>query len=103
MSNLSSNSFGFVNKINLSDIPNIKKEKIYSFINENQIKLNKDENGDSFAMVKFENLDNSNSNTIKNKDFSKKNNTIISAEILAKIYYKFISLVKPMVGIRAKK
>ena len=103
MSNLSSNSFGFVNKINLSDIPNIKKEKIYSFINENQIKLNKDENGDSFAMVKFENLDNSNSNTIKNKDYSKKNNTIISAELLAKIYYKFVSLVKPMVGIRAKK
>ena len=98
-----SSSFGFVNKINLSDVPNIRKEKIYSFINENQIKFNKDENGDSFAMVKFENPENSNSNIIKNKKEEKKNNSIISAEILAKVYIKFISLVKPMVGIRAKK
>ena len=67
-----SSSFGFVNKINLSDVPNIKKEKIYSFINENQIKFNKDENGDSFAMVKFENPENSNSNIIKNKKEDKK-------------------------------
>ena len=98
-----SSSFGFVNKINLSDVPNIRKEKIYSFINENQIKFNKDENGDSFAMVKFENPENSNSNITKNKKEDKKYNSNISAEILAKVYFKFISLVKPMVGIRAKK
>ena len=98
-----SSSFGFVNKINLSDVPNIKKEKIYSFINENQIKFNKDENGDSFAMVKFENPENSNSNIIKNKKEDKKNNSIISTEILPKVYFNFFSLVKPMVGIRPKK
>lgn len=98
-----SSSFGFVNKINLSDVPNIRKEKIYSFINENQIKFNKDENGDSFAMVKFENPENSNSNITKNKKEDKKYNSNISAEILTKVYFKFISLVKPMVGIRAKK
>ena len=69
MSGQSTSSTQFIKTINLANVPNVKKEKLYSFINENKIQFNRDENGDIFAMVKFEHPD---SVKQKQKDIDRK-------------------------------
>ena len=114
MSGQSTSSTQFIKTINLANVPNVKKEKLYSFINENKIQFNRDENGDIFAMVKFEHPD---SVKQKQKDIQspiikpepestkniKNNQTMTTIDILIKNYPTFFGLVKPLVGIRAKK
>lgn len=115
MSGQSTSSTQFIKTINLANVPNVKKEKLYSFINENKIQFNRDENGEIFAMVKFEHPD-----SIKQKQQKeiqspiikpepestkniKNNQTMTTIDILIKNYPTFFGLVKPLVGIRAKK
>ena len=116
MSGQTTSSSHFIKTINLANVPNVKKEKLYSFINENKIQFNRDEKGEIFAMVKFEHPDTGKEKIQKEKESKfqinkaeqenvkiPKKDTLTTVDILVQNYPTFFSLVKPLVGIRAKK
>ena len=100
----------FINTINLSKAPSFQKEKLYSFISENKIQFNRDENGETFAMVKFEHPETKPESQHVKKEtpsnpklFPSPQAVLISLDILSSVYQTFFALVNPLVGIRAKK
>lgn len=110
---MSSQNLKFVKTINLSEVPGAKKEKLYSFINENKIKFNRDESGEAFAIVKFENPETEqkiektqqDKPQIENPQKAKKEKKVAPNSIEAALttYPTFFSLVRPLIGIRGKK
>ena len=94
-----------INTINLAKAPSFQKEKLYSFISENKIQFNRDENGETFAMVKFEHpeskpesqpLKKETPSNPKPQTFPLPQPLLISLDILSTVYQTFFALVNPL-------